>query len=145
MGRLIDARTSQNASYANSISIVINAADTPQLVGQIGLQTAGVGSNPRVQLKGTVTVDPPSPPPVPTMITVTIVRGTLPTDLLVYSATEDLVATVGGPQVLTVSADDFNPQIPVSGQITYTLFVSSSVAGVTRVGPENFDGALYSD
>lgn len=113
-------------------------------MGQIGLQTAGVGTNPRVQLKGIVTMQLPLAPVV-TTITVTITRGFLPTDTLVYSASQVLDVAIVGPQVLTVSADDFNPPIPVSGHITYTMFVPSSAVGVIRVGPENFDGALYSD
>ena len=55
MGNLIDSfRTSQNASYANSIAIPILVIDTPQLFGQIGLITEGVTGTPRVQLTGTI-------------------------------------------------------------------------------------------
>ena len=51
MSTFLDARTSQNASLANSIAIPILFLNTPQLFGQIGLQTAGAGANPRVQLR----------------------------------------------------------------------------------------------
>ena len=76
MGTYLDARTSQNASLANSIAIPITAINTPQLFGQIGLITAGVTTNPRVLLKGTISVTLPLSL---VGITVTIVRGTLPT------------------------------------------------------------------
>lgn len=56
MGTYVDGRTSQNASFANSIAIPILVINTPQLFGQIGLITAGVGTNPRVILKGTISL-----------------------------------------------------------------------------------------
>jgi len=141
MSQFIDARTSQNASLANSIAVPILVVNTPQLFGQIGLvTTAGMGANPRVQMKGTVSVQLPL---ALVGITITVVRGTAPTDPIVYSATSTFSLSVLAPQVITFSADDFNP--PVLPQLTYTAFISSNLLGAIRVGPENFDGALYSD
>lgn len=141
MSQFIDARTSQNASLANSIAIPILVINTPQLFGQIGLvSTAGIGANPRVQFKGTVSVQLPL---ALAGITITIVRGTLATDPVIYSATSTFNLSVLAPQVITFSADDFNP--PITPQLTYTAFVSSNLLGTVRVGPENFDGVLYSD
>ncbi|PAF30681.1 hypothetical protein [Paenibacillus sp. 7516] len=141
MSQFIDARTSQNASLANSINVPILVANTPQLFGQIGLvTTAGMGANPRVQMKGTVSVQLPL---ALVGITITVVRGTAPTDPIVYSATSTFSLSVLAPQVITFSADDYNP--PVLPQLTYTAFISSNLLGSIRVGPENFDGALYSD
>lgn len=141
MSQFIDARTSQNASLANSISVPILVVNTPQLFGQIGLvTTAGMGANPRVQMKGTVSVQLPL---ALVGITITVVRGTAPTDPIVYSATSTFNLSVLAPQVITFSADDYNP--PVLPQLTYTAFISSNLLGTIRVGPENFDGALYSD
>jgi len=142
MGRLIDGRTSQNASFANSIAIPILVVDTPQLFGVIGLNTAGVGESPRVQLKGTICAQLPL---ALIGLTVTIVRGTLPTDPLVYSVTSTFELSVLAPQVVTFSADDFDPPIPESGLLVYSAFVSSNLLGTIRVGPENFDGLLISD
>ncbi|MFF2015711.1 hypothetical protein [Paenibacillus sp. NPDC058177] len=140
MGTYVDGRTSQNASYANSIAIPITVINTPQLFGQIGLVTAGIGANPRVILKGTISVQIPL---ALVGIRVTIVRGTLPTDPAVYSATSTFDLSVLAPQVITFSATDFQP--PVTPQITYTAFVSSSLLGTVRVGPESFDGIIVSD
>lgn len=140
MGTYVDGRTSQNASFANSIAIPILVVDTPQLFGQIGLITAGVGASPRVILKGTVSLQLPL---ALVGITITIVRGTLATDPLVYSATSTFNLSVLAPQVITFSADDFNPTI--TDQLTYTAFVSSNLLGTIRVGPESFDGILVSD
>ncbi|KAA8782595.1 hypothetical protein ABIE27_000602 [Paenibacillus sp. 4624] len=140
MSQFIDARTSQNASLANSIAIPILVINTPQLFGQIGLVAENIGANPRVQMKGTVTVQLPL---ALVGVTITIVRGTLSTDPVIYSATSTFSLSVLAPQVITFSADDFNP--PITPQLTYTAFISSNLLGTIRVGPENFDGALYSD
>lgn len=69
---------------ANSITIPITVLNPPQLFGQIGLQTAGAGTNLRVQFKGTVSVQLPL---ALVGITITVVRGTLATDTVIYSAT----------------------------------------------------------
>ncbi|AIQ41350.1 hypothetical protein [Paenibacillus sp. FSL R5-0912] len=140
MGTYVDGRTSQNASTANSIAIPILVVDTPQLFGQIGIITEGVTTNPRVIMKGTVSVQLPL---ALVGITISIVRGTLPTDPLVYSATSTFSLSVLAPQVITFSADDFTP--PITPQLTYTAFISSSLLGTVRVGPESFDGILVSD
>ncbi|MBP1905224.1 hypothetical protein J2Z32_001852 [Paenibacillus turicensis] len=141
MPLFLDARTSQNASYANSIAVPILVVDTPVLFGQIGLTTTGVGANPRVQLTGTVSVQLPL---ALVGITITVVRGTLSTDPLVYSATATFNLSVLAPQVITFSAADFNPPI-TSDTLTYSAFISSNLLGTIRVGPENFDGLLASD
>ncbi|WP_426446069.1 hypothetical protein ACP26L_21025 [Paenibacillus sp. S-38] len=140
MGRLIDGRTSQNASYAGSISDPITVLNTPELFGQIGLVTEGATGTLRVILKGTISVLIPLDV---AGITITIVRGTLPTDPLVYSATSTFGVSLLAPQVITFSADDFNP--PLAPQLTYTAFVASNALGTVRVGPESFDGILISD
>jgi len=140
LGTYLDGRTSQNASYANSIAIPITLLNTPQLFGQVGLISEGVTTNPRVILKGTISLQLPL---ALLGITITIVRGTLPTDPLVYSATSTFNLSVLAPQVITFSADDFNP--PVTPQLTYTAFVSSNLLGTIRVGPESFDAILVSD
>lgn len=139
---LIDARTSQNASFSGSIAIPILAVNTPQLIGQIGLVTAGVGSNPRVQLEATVAIQLPILPVTTTAI-VTIVRGTQITDPIIYSASQSLNLDIVGPQILTAVASDFQP--PLTAQLTYTLFISVSVLGTIRTGPESLNGTLYSD
>ncbi|MEK3685494.1 hypothetical protein GC101_23910 [Paenibacillus sp. LMG 31459] len=140
MGTYVDGRTSQNASTANSIAIPILVINTPQLFGQIGIITQGVTTNPRVILKGTVSVQLPL---ALVGVTISIVRGTLPTDPLVYSATSTFSLSVLAPQVITFSADDFIP--PITPQLTYTAFITSNLLGTVRVGPESFDGILVSD
>ncbi|AIQ58405.1 hypothetical protein [Paenibacillus borealis] len=140
MGTYVDGRTSQNASTANSIAIPILVINAPQLFGQIGIISQGVTTNPRVILKGTVSVQLPL---ALVGVTITIVRGTLPTDPLVYSATSTFSLSVLAPQVITFSADDFIP--PITPQLTYTAFISSNLLGTIRVGPESFDGILVSD
>ncbi|MBM7567477.1 hypothetical protein [Paenibacillus sacheonensis] len=140
MGKLIDARTSQNASYANSIAVPILVINAPVLFGQIGLNTEGAGANPRVSLQGTMSVQLPL---ALAGITITVVRGTLPTDHLVYTATATFDLSLLAPQVIAFTADDYNP--PLTPLLTYTAFVSSNVLLTVRVGPENFSGMLVTD
>ncbi|MCD1258104.1 hypothetical protein B5M42_004525 [Paenibacillus athensensis] len=140
MTQLLDARTSQNASYANSIAIPILVINTPQLFGVVGLNTAGASGTLRAELTGTISVQLPL---ALVGVTITIVRGTMPTDPLVYSATSTFSLSVLAPQIITFSAADYNP--PLTAQITYSAFISSNLLGTIRVGPENFNGALYSD
>jgi hypothetical protein len=140
MATFLDARTSQNASTANSIAVPILVINTPQLFGQIGLLTGGAVTNARVLLKGTISLQLPL---ALVGITITIVRGTLPSDPVVYSATSTFNISLLAPQVIAFSAADFNP--PISPQLTYTAFVSSNLLGTIRVGPESFDGILAAD
>lgn len=141
MTQFLDARSSQNAALFNSISIPIPVINTPQLFGQIGLLTAGAGPNPRVSLKGTITVQLPL---ALFQVRITIVRGTVATDPIVYSA--NFTYGLSGlltPEVIVFSANDYNP--PISSQITYTAFISTNLLGTVRVGPESFDGFIVSD
>lgn len=140
MGYLVDGRTSQNASYANSIAIPILFINAPQLFGQIGLNTEGAEGTLRVQFTGTISVELPL---ALVGITISIVRGTLPTDHLVYSATSTFGLSILAAQVISFSAADYNP--PLEPLLTYTAFISSNLLGTVRVGPENFDGILISD
>lgn len=140
MTQFLDARVSQNASLFNSISIPIPVINTPQLFGQIGLLTAGTGANPRVQLKGTITIQLPL---ALFQVIITIVRGTVATAPLVYSATTTFGLSTLAPQVIMFATNDFNP--PISPQITYSAFISTNLLGAVRVGPENFNGFIVSD
>lgn len=142
MTRLVDARTSQNASTANSIAIPILVINTPQLFGQVGLITAGSGANVRVVLSGTVSVQLPL---ALVGVTITVVRGTLSTDPVVYSATNTYSLSVLAPQLINFTAADFSPPASQSGQTTYTAFVSGNLLGIIRVGPESFTAVAYAD
>ncbi|USK62682.1 hypothetical protein [Peribacillus frigoritolerans] len=142
MVKLLDARTSQNASYANSIGILVTT--TPQLFARLTLNAAGATGLVRTQISGTVSVQLPLLP-VATSITMTIVRGNDPTDFLIYSAREDLQLSILGPQILSFSASDFNVPIPANNQVVYTAFITASAIGTIRVGPESFNATIYSD
>ncbi|KZZ83718.1 hypothetical protein AS29_015555 [Bacillus sp. SJS] len=140
MARIVDAKTSQNASYANSIGVLVTG--TPQLTGQLTLDLSSAGANSRVTFEGTVSLQLPLLP-VTAQATATIVRGTSPSDLAVYSAAQTLDLNIIGPQVLSFSGSDFN--VPAGGPVTYTMFLSVTGLGVTRVGPESFNAVAYTD
>lgn len=142
---LLDGRTSQNASYANSINIPTTASY--QLFAQVGLNvTAADPSTPiRVQFEGIVTFKlfPQAAHGVNTM-EIIIVRGTDPNTNQVFSGIQTLVlnGNENGPQEYTFAASDYDPPIG-SGLLVYTGFVrnitGSDEESVTRVGPESFD------
>lgn len=144
MATLVDARTSQNASTGNSIAIPILAINTPQLFGQVGLKTEKYKSGPlRVQFTGTVAIQPPL---ALVGITVTVVRGILPTDPIVYSGTSTFNLSVLAPQLITFSCADYiTSPSDIPPQLNYTVFVSSNLVGAFRVGPESFHATAYSD
>ncbi|PFR98123.1 hypothetical protein [Priestia megaterium] len=142
MAQLVDAKSSQNASYANSISVPI-LATAQQIFAQLTLSTAGATGPLNTLMTGTLTVQLPILP-VATTVTLTIVRGTNVSDLEIYSVSENLTLSVLGPQVISFTASDFNVPIPGNGQITYTAFISADVLGTVRVGPESFNAAIYS-
>ena len=142
MAKLLDARTSQNASTANSIAIPILLINTPQLFGQVGLITEEAGANPRIMLNGQITVQLPL---ALVGITITVVRGTLPSDPVVYVASNTYDLTVLAPQLLNFAGADYNPPLGGAGQTTYTAFVATNLLGTIRVGPESFTAVAYSD
>lgn len=141
MAKLVDARTSQNASTASSIAIPILVVNTPQLFGQVGLNATGAGANIRVVLSGTVAVQLPL---ALVTVTVTVVRGTLSVDPVVYSGTTTFNLSVLAAQLINFTGSDFNPP-GIGGQITYTAFISANLLGTIRVGPESFAAVAYSD
>lgn len=136
----LDARTSQNASFNNSIAVPILAINTPVLVGQVGLETGLATSPIRAQFTGETTIQLPLLP-VATSITVSVVRGTLPTDPQVFSITEALNLAIAGPQSIVFTGSDYN--VPITPFLIYTMFVSASVLGTVRVGPESFNVTAY--
>jgi hypothetical protein len=138
--KLLDARTSQNASYANSISNPVST--TPELAGQLTLSLAGATGLIRVQFDGIVGLKLPTPP-VATTVTVTVVRGTTMSDLIIFTGQLVMDTSILGPQNIAFTASDFN--VPPTSPITYTMFISASALGTTRVGPESFNATAYSD
>jgi hypothetical protein len=139
---LLDSRTSQNASFANSISIPITVINAGQLWAQQTLNlSGGTAFTVRVEFSGTISLQLPLIPVV-TNVLILIVRGTTPSDLIIFSAAENLNTSIVGPQILSFAASDFNA--PNISPITYTAFVSVSALGTTRVGPESLNLTAYS-
>ncbi|MFC4775826.1 hypothetical protein ACFO9Q_03410 [Paenibacillus sp. GCM10023252] len=141
--RFLDSKTSQNASFANSIAIPITLINTPQLVAQQTLDLSGGTANlTRVEFNGVVTVQLPLLP-LATNILVTVVRGLTSADTVVFSASQNLNLNILGGQLISFSGSDFNAfNIP---NAAYSVFVQSSALGTIRVGPESFNFTAYSD
>jgi len=145
--RLLDARTSQNASFQQSISTA--TPTTPTLFGQVGLQCINPGGVIRVQFTATLTISFPGSLVTPITILIQVVRGTLITDPLVYSSILSIPATAPVDARLifpyTVTGSDYNVPAPPNNQLTYSAFLSSNSTASLRVGPESFNAEAYSD
>lgn len=131
MGTFLDQRSSMNISASGATTITLTA--TPALFGVVGLQTRGV-ANPIVDLSGTIGISSLAG----ATVLVNVVRGTLITDPIIYTAifTPNAVA---GPQIRSFNAQDL--LAPAAAQTAYSAFISSvSTTVASRVGPEVFWG-----
>lgn len=143
--KLLDARTSQNASFDDAVSIPFAEADVPALFGQVGLNIVDPVGVIRVQFSATVTIEFPGESSGGSIF-ILIVRGELPTDPTVYSG----LITEGGTgstivRTFTVVGADFNVGAPLTGELIYTAFVSANTTEPVRIGPESFIATAYSD
>ncbi|KJD41562.1 hypothetical protein [Paenibacillus polymyxa] len=144
MTRLLDARTSQNASYGNTISIPL-PANTAVAIAELGLEVTGAGENMRVQLSGIAELAFPTTPPFDSVISFSIVRGDV--DSLVAYALYSVSVSEVNPnavQVVTINASDYNIPLPPSNELVYTLYIFCT-ADATRIGMESFNAVAYSD
>lgn len=138
MTKLLDARTSQNASE-NDISIPVTK-NTETLFAQVGLDADGAVGVIRATMTGTIALDIKK---YGTKVTVTVVRGTLSTDPVVLRTVTTVNDNPFSPYVLTFSGADFD--VPFEPEIIYSVFLLVDKKGVTRTGPESFFTQLYSD
>ncbi|MGG4130338.1 hypothetical protein ABEW19_18875 [Paenibacillus illinoisensis] len=143
MARLLDARTSQNASYGNTISIPL-PANTPVAIGEVGLDVTDADGIIRVQLSGIAELAFPTTPPFDSVISFSIARGT---DSLVAYALYSVSVSEANPnavQVVTINASDFDVPLPPSNELVYTLYLFCTT-DATRIGMESFNAVAYSD
>ncbi|SEM89848.1 hypothetical protein [Paenibacillus sp. OV219] len=138
---LLDSKTSQNASYANSISIPITVINTPNLIAQQTLNlSAGTAGQTRVEFSGVAAVQLPLLP-LATNITIFVTRGLTSGDVNVFSAAQNLDLSILGPQLIAFSGSDFNA--PNIASQAYSVFIQSSALGTVRVGPESFNFTAF--
>ncbi len=144
MPQFLDARTSQNASYGNTISIPL-PANTPVAIGQVGLNVTGADGNLRVQFSGIAELSFPETPPFDSVIAFSIVRGAevSPVAYALYSVSVT-EANPNAVQVVTIEASDYNVPLPPSNELVYTLYLFCTT-DATRIGIESFNAAAYSD
>ncbi|OPH57717.1 hypothetical protein BC351_04170 [Paenibacillus ferrarius] len=139
----LDLKTSQNASYANSIAIPITVINTPQLIAQQTLNLSGGTANlTHVDFSGVVAVQLPLLP-LATTVLVSVVRGATAQDIIVFSAAQNLDLSILGPQLISFSGSDFNA--PNIAGAVYSVFIQTSALGTIRVGPESFNFTGVSD
>ncbi|WP_127532662.1 type 2 periplasmic-binding domain-containing protein [Paenibacillus kobensis] len=144
MTRLLDARTSQNISFANLGSTITLLANTPTSIGVVGLNATGASGTIRVQFTGIAELLLPMPLASDTVIGLAIVRGTSTSDHEVALALYGTGNTVSPVQVVTINASDYNVPYPPSNELVYTLFLFSTIDSI-RIGIESFNAIAFSD
>ncbi|GAB1787191.1 hypothetical protein [Priestia megaterium] len=141
----LDARTSQNASTANSINQPTTASYV--LFGQVGLNVSAANASIpiRIQFDGIITYKLSSAATNFTnLVEIKVVRGTDPNGAPVFTGIKTLVLnnSENGPQEYTFGASDYNPP-KGNGLLVYSVFVKnitgSHESDVVRVGPESFN------
>jgi hypothetical protein len=144
MVRTLDARTSQNASFGNTISIPL-PANTPVAIGVVGLDVTGAGTNIRVQLFGIAELAFPETPPFDSVIAFSIVRGeeASPVAYALYSVSVSEI-NPNAVQVINITASDFDVPFPSTNELVYTLYLFCTT-DATRIGIESFNAIAYSD
>ncbi|QHW34637.1 hypothetical protein GZH47_30160 [Paenibacillus rhizovicinus] len=139
---LLDSKTSQNASYANSIAIPILIINTPNLIAQQTLNlSAGTAGQTRVEFSGVAAIQLPLLP-IATTVNIFVTRGLTAGDVNVFSVSQNLDLSILGPQVIAFSGSDFNA--PNIANAAYSAFIQVSALGTIRVGPESFNFTAYS-
>jgi hypothetical protein len=144
MTRLLDSRTSQNATDAFLIIEPVPPS-TPVLIGQVGLNIFNPSGIIRVQFWGiaalfaNITAN--------TGVNIFVVRGVDPfTDPVVFRMTgAQTVADSGTAKEFSFTGSDYNVPAPVNNQLVYTMFILALNDISFRVGPESFNAAAYSD
>ncbi|MFE4712619.1 MULTISPECIES: hypothetical protein [unclassified Paenibacillus] len=150
MTRLLDARTSQNASFFNSINIPIPMNEAT-LIGQVGLITTGYDGTIRVQLEGTASFFAFYSATFYTF-EIFAVRGTESTDTIVASNRIFFNANalnISNFYNVYLIGSDYNPT-PTDDELVYSLFIRVNNdailgGGVNRIGPESFNASAYCD
>jgi hypothetical protein len=144
MTKLLDARTSQNASYGQSIATVL-PPQMPTPIGVVGLNVTDAFGIIRVTFNGIAAIDIlTTPPPDDKIVAIGVVRGTTANDPIVGYALYPFSAVDMGIKVVNLTLSDYNVPHPASNELVYSLILFSSSGG-TRIGPESFNAAAYSD
>ncbi len=142
--RLLDARTSQNASYGFSISLPLQP-DTPTIIGTIGLDVTGASGILRVMFGATAVIVPPEVLPPGTFLALGVLLGTVfdQGSLVAYEVLP-LGPGAQGVRILSLNASHYNVPYPPSNELIYSLVLYSTIGGL-RVGPESFYATAYCD
>ncbi|MFC4302058.1 hypothetical protein [Cohnella boryungensis] len=142
MTRLLDARTSQNASFVNSAVVPLRSGESA-LMGIVGLRVINPTGIIRVDLYAIATFF--SEPGGIITYFITIHRGPTEADPLVYSGAQfQYISSRSSVQSVFAIASDFDVSAPASGQLTYSVYLQSTVDSI-RSGPESFNAVAYCD
>ncbi|RUS46445.1 hypothetical protein [Cohnella sp. AR92] len=150
MTRLLDARTSQNSSFARSLAIPLLPPSQEALFAVVGLNCLDPSGIVRAEFTASVSIqyEPGGLRDVTISVYRQLVRGNaaLSGTVLVYTATLSEPTLVDASvRVFTVSGNDYDIPAEENSAVKYTVYVSGNATGMVRVGPESFSASLYCD
>lgn len=147
MVRTLDARTSLGSNGVAPLNINL-PANTPTLVGILGLNIINPGLLIRTQFSGTYRISVANLSSIPSAVRFEIYRGSTNTGTPIYVVQNPIFPTVGSI-IASFEGSDYNVPPPPSGQLIYSCYVTyvpaSPAEVATRVGPECFNAVAYSD
>ncbi|RAW13714.1 hypothetical protein [Paenibacillus taichungensis] len=146
MVRTLDARTSLGSNGGSPLNIPL-PANTPTLVGILGLNIFSPGPLIRIQFNGTYQISVTNLSSSPSSVQFAIYRGSTNTGTPVYVVSKPVFPNAG-IVIASFEGSDYNVPAPPSGQLVYSCYVTFAPAGIeqaTRNGPECFNAVAYSD
>ncbi|UPK46966.1 MULTISPECIES: hypothetical protein [Paenibacillus] len=146
MVKTLDARTSLGSNGVTPLNVPL-PANTPTLVGIVGLNIVNPGTVIRTQFNGTYRISVANLSSVPSSVQFQIYRSSTNTGTPIYVVSQPVFPSAGSIMA-SFEGSDFNVPAPPSGQLIYSCYVTYIPAGVdqaTRVGPECFNAVVYSD
>ncbi|MGF9696689.1 MULTISPECIES: hypothetical protein [Paenibacillus] len=147
MVRTLDARTSLGSNGVTPLNVPLTA-NTPTLVGILGLNIASPGPLIRTQFNGTYRLSVGNLSSQPSSIRIEIFRTSTNTGTPIYVVSVPIFPSEGSI-LASFEGSDYNVPSPPSGQLIYSCYITfvpaSPTEQATRIGPECFNAVAYSD
>nr|WP_154893192.1 hypothetical protein [Paenibacillus xylanexedens] len=147
MVRTLDARTSLGSAGITPLNVPLGA-NTPTLLGVVGLNIFNPGPIIRTQFNGTYRISVSNVSSLPSSIRFEIFRGATYTGQPIYVVSQPVFPN-DSTILASFEGSEYNVPAPANGQIIYSCFATfvpvSALEQATRLGPECFNAVAYSD
>lgn len=147
MVRTLDARTSLGSAGITPLNVPLGA-NTPTLLGIVGLNILNPGPIIRTQFNGTYRISVSNVSSLPSSIRFEIFRGATYTGQPIYVLSQPVFPN-DSTILASFEGSDYNVPAPANEQLIYSCFATfvpvSASEQATRLGPECFNAVAYSD